>query len=140
MVHQYYKPWQLRPQDEAKIKEQIEEAKAVVAMETAEFEQGHAADREDGPAEAQVADERRRAPSSNATTEQPSNEPPGSWDTVGANANPEQVTEVPKDATATNDTSFLSPARHGQAPTAPKGHEDDSGEVVMEDKEDTVIY
>jgi hypothetical protein len=59
---------------------------------------------------------------------------------VGANTNPEQVTEVPKDTATTNDTSLPSSPRHGQTPTAPKGHEDDSGEVVMEDKEDTVIY
>ena len=112
----------------------------MIAKETAEFEQLHAADLEDSRAGVHTATEQRQAPATNSSPGQPSDEPPGSSDTVGVNINPEQVTEAPKHTATTNDTSFPSPPHHGQTSIAPKGHEDDSGEVVVEDTEDTVIY
>ena len=68
-------------------------------------------------------------------------------DTVGSNTDadqqaPEETKEPAAPSAATNETP--APAEissHGdQSASSPKPHEDDSGEVVLEDTEDTVIY
>lgn len=67
-------------------------------------------------------------------------------DTVGADANTsnvhdnhEQPNEKANDSTlTTNDVPKIS--KDDSGPSAPKGHEDDSEDVLLEDKEDTVIF
>ena len=64
---------------------------------------------------------------------------PNPTDTVGEDTNDTKGTD--QEAPSANDTDGISGANGDTAPEEhPKGHEDDGNEVVMEDKEDTVIY
>ncbi|KAE8134388.1 pinin/SDK/memA/ protein conserved region-domain-containing protein [Aspergillus pseudotamarii] len=135
----YYKPWQLRPGDEAIIREQVEEAEATVSREVAEFEARYPAHedeslkKQDGVTQ---EEDRDQAPEPEAELKE-DKDTTHEADTVVAETNHNRDSEAaPPDATATNNNNI--PINNDHADVH-RGAEDDGGEVV-EDKEDTVIY
>ncbi|CAG8182664.1 unnamed protein product [Penicillium olsonii] len=141
----YYKPWQPRPGDDSIIREQIENAEAVVAREVAEFEAKY-------PPEALAP----KMPTPESKSEQ--EEPIGKQQPDIQSDQPSAPQENPTDSESkVQAQSALDTARvesdHGpdpqndQNPAAKdrnihehhESHNDDGGEVV-EDNEDTVIY
>ncbi|PGH23757.1 hypothetical protein AJ80_02187 [Polytolypa hystricis UAMH7299] len=154
----YYKPWELRPEDEDTIHKQIEEAKTIVAKEVAEFERNNPPEAAKESLEA-VPDK----PLDTTSAAEPANtdggplEPSSSsnqemTDTVGAtdtttndNDDHEPATKTdPQPDAAVADSSTTNeipaPTKSEGEPAVSKAHEDDSGDVMLEDKEDTVIY
>ncbi|KAJ5313391.1 uncharacterized protein N7443_000275 [Penicillium atrosanguineum] len=140
----YYKPWQLRSGDEAVIQEQIEDAKATVTREVAEFEARYPPEafvRQDlepvsteEPTQRNTSEQQPESNSEQPSAPEPqveSNHQETTEDTVGAQGNTEQDVEAMTEA-PTNGAD-------GAAQEQPDGHHDDGGEVV-EDNEDTVIY
>jgi hypothetical protein len=139
----YYKPWQLRPGDEAVIQEQIEDAKAIVAREVTEFEARYppeAFEREElepvsteNPKQQDTSDQQPKL-----TAEQPSAPEPQVESKSGETTDMMDVqttTEQNPKATTDAPTNGTDAAAQAQ----PDAHHDDGGEVV-EDNEDTVIY
>ncbi|KAB8219234.1 pinin/SDK/memA/ protein conserved region-domain-containing protein [Aspergillus novoparasiticus] len=135
----YYKPWQLRPGDEAIIREQVEEAEATVAREVAEFEARYPAHEEEKTSKKQdevAQEDRDQAPEPEAELKE-NKDTTHETDAVGAETNHNRDSEAaPSDATAINNNNI--PINNDHADVH-RGAEDDGGEVV-EDKEDTVIY
>jgi hypothetical protein len=135
---QYYKPWQLRRGDEEIITRHIEEAESIVTREAAEFDARYPPE----PEEQKPADQSDREDHGRARLDQGPREANGpatdTTDTVGSEIDRDRGTEIPR----TNPTTSAND--HAQPTTAPaeasRGHDDDGGEVVEEDKEDTVIY
>ena len=136
------------------IREQIEEAEATVNRETAEFETRYppeAFDRQnlepisiskdEQPAETQESS--RQQPESTIDQPRPepntdAPEPKESTATAGIQAQQEKNAEPTPTETPANGTDA---AGHEQAePDVHRAAEDDGGEVVEEDNEDTVIY
>ncbi|KAK2794906.1 hypothetical protein FQN50_009830 [Emmonsiellopsis sp. PD_5] len=161
----YFKPWQLRPEEEDNIKHQIEECKATIEREVAEFEAKHPSQPISDPTQIQD-DAHQTGAAATAPSQEPTDKTRKSSDTVGATTNnnhhvnhenepsakpePEPPKHSPApapappptDAPATNETS-TSPNKNHDSPSTTsqsKAHEDDAGEVMLEDKEDTVIY
>ncbi|KAJ5479765.1 hypothetical protein N7530_005274 [Penicillium desertorum] len=161
----YYKPWQPRPGDDAMIKQQIEEAEATVAREVAEFEaryppeafapeqptqvetqptqaetQEQAGEKEqkvseeqqqtDGPRDQPSAPEHEADPTDSKSKETAQGAP----DTVGVHIN-DQNPDLAKTDEATANVEESAPQDQHHA-----HRDDDGGEVVEEDNEDTVIY
>lgn len=136
---QYYKPWQLRPGDEAIIREQIEDAEAIVAREVAEFEARYPAhEDESSKKQDEVTQEENRDQALEPEAElKEDKDTTHETDAVVAETNHNRDSEAaPPDATATNNNNI--PINNDHADVH-RGAEDDGGEVV-EDKEDTVIY
>ncbi|KAJ5184246.1 hypothetical protein N7492_001862 [Penicillium capsulatum] len=149
----YYKPWQWRAGDEAVIHEQIEDAEATVARETAEFEARYPPEafvREDLEPLSSLIDDQAAA----TKRHESAGEPESTLDTLETSApttNPHEVQDSaqPTEASAPP-ANEVEPAKaetvasgadtmeHEQA-DAHRAAEDDGGEVV-EDNEDTVIY
>ncbi|OJD16171.1 hypothetical protein AJ78_03660 [Emergomyces pasteurianus Ep9510] len=176
----YYKPWQLRPEEEDKIKEQIELCNKAIAMETEDFEAKNppspSPTPEQGDNQATVADETSSValPENNPLPDarEPEDIVQLKSDTVGSDTNlnnnlPEHerkpetgTTPEPKSSkhpltltasglptvSATANKPSTSPTKSDEehsstaVATHQKSAEDDSGEVMLEDKEDTVIY
>ncbi|KLJ13767.1 hypothetical protein EMPG_11308 [Blastomyces silverae] len=178
----YYKPWELRPEEEDKIEQQIEDCKAAIAREVEEFEAKNPPSPSD-PAQEQGDNQRTIADAissavlpGNNTLADAQDTVHLKSDTVGADTNsnnnnppeheqkPEPTTttesESPKQtptltapttsdhptvSDATNEPSSPTKTHNDHPSTASASHqlksaEDDSGEVMLEDKEDTVIY
>lgn len=124
---QYYKPWELLPDQEATIKSQIEEAEAIV-----EREDPNRADR----------DSLAQDPggTTNATDEDGSAELKAS-ETVGSEANPAEPSDAPLEKSTNPEVlSSEAPPEPVQVSNGGKDAGDDNGEVVVEADEDTVIY
>ncbi|KKZ67652.1 hypothetical protein EMCG_06712 [[Emmonsia] crescens] len=181
----YYKPWQLRSEEEDKIKQQIEDCKTAIAREVEDFAAKNPLSPsplapEQGDDQATVADETSSVtlPGNNTLpdAQKPKDTIQLKSDTVGAdtnsNNNPPEHEHKPEPTTTTEPESpkhsptLTAPATSGplalsattnEPPTSPtkthndhpstasashhqKSTEDDSGEVMLEDKEDTVIY
>ncbi|EER42094.1 pinin/SDK/memA domain-containing protein [Histoplasma capsulatum var. duboisii H88] len=177
----YYKPWELRPEEEDRIKKQIEDCKMAIAREVEDFEAKNAPspsrpvpERDDDQATAADEISSVALPGTYAISD--SQDTVQKFDTVGAdtdsNHNPPQhehkaeptttteteslkpplpftapaTSDPPTVSDATNETSTSLSKTHNDHPsTAGASHyqkstEDDSGEVILEDKEDTVIY
>lgn len=131
---QYYKPWELLPGDEDKIKSQVQEAEEKIEREAAEWDAENAAKNDEPP------------PTANEHSPGPKEENVG--DMVGSAVHEEQPSS-PKPsedtnmnvvvaaiaATATSDAQ----SKTNEPPEAAKDQGDDGGEVV-EGEEDTVIY
>jgi hypothetical protein len=138
---QYYKPWQFRPGDEETLREQIEEAEAIVAREVAEFEARYSAQEEETSKKQDDVNQEENHEQASPVPEAESKKPKGTShetsDTVSAETvatkNPE-ATQT--DATPSNDNNVSINNDHADVH---RGAEDDGGEVV-EDQEDTVIY
>ncbi|KAI9375626.1 pinin/SDK/memA/ protein conserved region-domain-containing protein [Aspergillus egyptiacus] len=135
----YYKPWELRPEDEEVIREQIREAEASIARETEEFE-ARITHEEKEPENNQEQD----APAEKQEQEQVS-----SKDIEGAGSTEQQADTVTQESNHDKDHSEIQPenapvtneevAGNSNQDDVHRGAEDDGGEVV-EDNEDTVIY
>ncbi|KAI9877117.1 MAG: hypothetical protein M1830_004722 [Pleopsidium flavum] len=123
----YYKPWELLPEANAKIKSQIEEAEAIVDREAAEFAEQQQREQDSGDTnDAADIDQAMELKAS---------------ETVGSEANPAEPSDAPLDKTTNNESFFTSEA--SLAPDVSENGKDivdDNGEVVLEAEEDTVIY
>jgi sRNA-binding protein len=133
----YYKPWQLRPEDEDLIRRQIEEAEATISRERAEFEARHPPQEESESKEEMEtqAGNQQEAPQPDADVQEPKDTTEESSDKANAETNqgqnieaavPETVNDVPASVNHTGSDDH-------------RAADDDGGEVV-EDNEDTVIY
>ncbi|RFU34997.1 hypothetical protein B7463_g1342, partial [Scytalidium lignicola] len=111
----YYKPWELRPEEEDRIKAQIAEAEAVIEREVEEFNLKHPKD--DVTAEGDI-NGRSKEPVGEAHEESPS--VPIVIDATNPKSSQEPLSEPPK--------------------TEKESIEENNGEVVEEAEEDTVIY
>ncbi|EAW14545.1 pinin/SDK/memA domain protein [Aspergillus clavatus NRRL 1] len=135
----YYKPWELRPEDEDVIRNQIEETEATISRERTEFEaryppgdEGEPKKEDDG-AERRESESQDQAPLPDADiTEQPKDTTQGSSDKADVETNHDGGTE-----TAPPDTTPVSVSHNDS--DVHRAPDDDGGEVV-EDNEDTVIY
>ncbi|KAJ5560923.1 hypothetical protein N7535_009120 [Penicillium sp. DV-2018c] len=152
----YYKPWQSRPGDESIIQQQIEEAKATIAREVAEFEARYPPEAFtpeqptlDEPPQ-QTKEEKTKEPEATTQSDDQQVPPPapepevnptdpdsketaeGAPDTVGVVANDQKPIPPATDET----TNVEEGATQDQTDT----HRDDDGGEVLEDTEDTVIY
>ncbi|KAJ5611146.1 hypothetical protein N7510_007865 [Penicillium lagena] len=153
----YYKPWQLRRQDEAVIQEQIQDAEATVAREIAEFdarfppettrsETSRRNSKEEvlqakGPSHSSET-EQQNGPSheksvseSEAQSNEPQNPSPEAPEIVGGDGAQDQSSASAKP----DDTPMNGSATVHDHIDVHRGADDDGGEVV-EDNEDTVIY
>ena len=119
IISQYYKPWELLPQDEDRIKTQIAEAEAIIEREIDEFYRHH-------PKE--TGAESRQEPL--AEGENTNGTPK---ETVG-----KPHFESPSVSSAPVDTTNSPAQDHVIAEKQPL--EEHNGEVVVEAEEDTVIY
>jgi len=112
----YYKPWELLPGDEDRIKKQVAEAEALIEREVQEFKQRH------------------------NIKETPADKP--SEETVGEHQ--VESSSVPAVAVAATVTDSTNPNAHAQL-SQPSSHmerdpSDENGEVLVEAEEDMVIY
>ena len=127
---QYYKPWDLLSDDEAKIKLQLEEAESTVKRETAQFKaQDSEAIQSPTQQEVEVSINLADPPSQDL-------------ETVGQVTNASGPDNPLQDHHA-NHLSTLPVERTLESSATsdlPKDHVDDGGEVVVEAEEDTVIY
>jgi len=113
----YYKPWELLPGDEDRIKTQIADVEAIIEWEVEAFKSRHPEHQEqDKPA--------------------PENTNGTSNETVGEhNVEPSSVSNV------VDSTNKPPPAQtHNVKATTEREAQDENGEVVVEAEEDTVIY
>ncbi|KGQ01047.1 hypothetical protein PAAG_12240 [Paracoccidioides lutzii Pb01] len=172
----YYKPWQLRPEEEDRIKQQIDDCKATIAKEVEEFETKNPPSPRPTPNQPDTlfaaAGETRTtvAPRNNIISDdkEPKDAVQLKSDTVGDGTNnnnnrtetePEpQICSPAATGPALSDHPLAAPATTNESSTSSttksrndnpsttsvnhhqKAHDDDSGEVMLEDKEDTVIY
>ena len=133
---QYYKPWELLPSEEERIKAQIEETEAIIEKEREQWEAENPADEQQVPPD---SDSKAEPPETKDTAN-------GQTDTVGDSTNIEGQPPGPKAEEDTNMNGTTSPGGEqkvtepveAEPAEAPKDH-DDGGEVV-EGEEDTVIY
>ncbi|KAK2748175.1 hypothetical protein FQN57_001300 [Myotisia sp. PD_48] len=137
----YYKPWHLQPQEKARIQVQIEESKAIIVSEKADFDRKHP--QPDQQDQNNVRQMSTKNISSTVT------------DTVGSTAdNKKQMEDTPRSpssanptTTVTTDTTTAATTDHSETPmnlANPANYlndslEDDSFEVVMEEIEDTLL-
>ncbi|KAI4108277.1 MAG: hypothetical protein L6R37_001150 [Teloschistes peruensis] len=127
----YYKPWQLLPSEDAKIKSQIEAVEEQIQRETAESNP-------DVAANPQPAQETPTQESKVETEREP--EPEHATATVGSESDiPQEEKTLPSGA-PTDQKADNPPPDTEPAPVEPaKDNEDDGGEMVEAD-EDMVIY
>ncbi|KAL2829153.1 hypothetical protein BDW59DRAFT_142210 [Aspergillus cavernicola] len=133
----YYKPWQIRTEDEAIIRDQIREAEAIVAREVEEFDARIGHEEEAGSEKQELPMETPdQAPtSSKDTQEAQSTDQQADMVTAETNHNKEPEEAKPESASVANNEVSASSNQEDVHRAA----EDDGGEVV-EDNEDTVIY
>ncbi|KAG4411563.1 hypothetical protein IFR04_015302 [Cadophora malorum] len=112
----YYKPWELLPRDEERIKSQIREAEATIERETSQFDLRH-------PNRPGRTEKEER---SNSTSKETVGEPQA------------ESPSVSKVADTTN--SHVQIPQSEQNETEKQAQEEHNGEVVVENDEDTVIY
>ena len=135
---QYYKPWELIPSEEERIKAQVEETEAIIEKEREQWEAENPTDEQQVPPD---SDSKTEPPETKETTN-------GQTDTVGDSTNNEEG-EPPGPKSEEEDTNMNGTASPGderktaepaeaEPAEAAKDH-DDGGEVV-EGEEDTVIY
>lgn len=148
---QYYRPWELRREDEDIIQDQIEDTEKTVAREVAEFEARYPPPQqteEENPPETKPkpqvgkeveedkpADHSAPVPEVESERKNETREPQETTheasDRVDAETNRDQSSEEDPH-TRTNHEPQPDPSE--------ADHPDDGGEVVEEDNEDTVIY
>ncbi|PWY87036.1 hypothetical protein BO94DRAFT_65569 [Aspergillus sclerotioniger CBS 115572] len=135
----YYKPWQLRAEEEDIIQDQIKDAEATVAREVAEFETEYAPHEEMnlevGKQDTQEEIQEQAAVSESDALENKSVAQASSV-TMGAETTVDGGSEEAKPETTPAHESNVS-MDHDRSDI--HRHDDDGGEVV-EDQEDTVIY
>ncbi|OJJ37623.1 hypothetical protein ASPWEDRAFT_171092 [Aspergillus wentii DTO 134E9] len=140
----YYKPWQLTHRDEDVIQDQIDEAEATVARETADFEERHPSPTEEESKEqkertqSEVVAEQDPAPLPDKEPKEPKEETANdAAGTTNAETDHDKGHEIIAGTDGTADRQDAAPVN--DQPDAHRAAEDDGGEVV-EDQEDTVIY
>lgn len=130
----YYKPWELSPGDDEKIKAQVREAEESIEREAKQWDIDNVA----------TNDEVRPSKNGEADPPETEEEDARAVDTVGAATNGEQPSS-PKisEDTNMNDTAASTESGEKELPAEPsdavKDHVD-NGEEVVEGEEDTVIY
>jgi hypothetical protein len=145
---QYYRPWQLRSEEEDKIEAQIEETEKLIAKEEAEFEERYRQTEEQAVPQTQLDeqsngnnDEPVRPDDTQADddTREDFGPVPKQSDINEANEKDDKATEEShtEPATSTANSHEHDDTSHCEAS---RGHEDDGEEVMEEDKEDMVIY
>ena len=130
-LFQYYKPWELLPGDEDRIKSQVEEADRTIARENSQHEADHSSD-VPPPLEAKKDE--------NAEVEKSVSSPS---ETVGPNTNEKETISSPqhkKDANTEGSTEPELDAKTKVQSETAKDQGDDGGEEMLEGEEDTVIY
>ena len=134
---QYYKPWDLRSEEDERIKKQIEDTERHIEKELAESSPADGVD--PGPAEVPHSPKHS----------QDSAEPPKPDDmdvTVEEKEEPELVGEATNeqeavpDPQATNDTHIEQEQPEDEKKAEEKAHDDHGGEELVEGQEDDVIY
>ena len=127
---QYYKPWELSPGDEAKIKAQIEQAQEFINEETLQFE-----------TDSTVNDEAQLSDTIDELVKSPEVKTEVS-ETVGHATNLAEPSEPATHGDTNHIPSLDSNASksHEEPVEALKENGDDGGEIVLEGEEDTVIY
>ena len=158
-VSQYYKPWQLRPDDHAIIQDQIEDAEATISREVAEFEaryppQEHSEQKDQEQKEQKEQKGQQEHKEQQEQQEQTQKANPESAPENRTEAETDAKEKETTQASHTVDTESQHEKGTKEAPIdvpqdhnasvhehsdVHRGHEDDGGEVV-EDQEDTVIY
>ena len=146
--------WQLRPGDDAVIKEQIEEAEGIVAREVAEFEARYppekfvredpdsiSVSKDEQPGEQQKSTDEPQQQQAESNFEQQTNSVPEA-DTKGPQDSSVNPTESPNHEPSSDaDKVLVTPANGDEANHEHhESHRDDDGGEVVEDNEDTVIY
>ncbi|KAL2819244.1 pinin/SDK/memA/ protein conserved region-domain-containing protein [Aspergillus granulosus] len=135
----FYKPWQLRSEDEAIIRDQVREAEETIAREVEEYEARNAqaeAEPENGPSPlTETPAHPERAPASNEDAQGTSTEQTADSGTNDTN-NAKESEETKPESPPTLNNEVLASSNQEEDH---RGAEDDGGEV-MEDNEDTVIY
>ncbi|MCJ1227621.1 hypothetical protein MMC12_004277 [Toensbergia leucococca] len=126
----YYKPWELSPGDEAKIKAQIEQAQEFINEETLQFE-----------TDSTVNDEAQLSDTIDELVKSPEVKTEVS-ETVGHATNLAEPSEPATHGDTNHIPSLDSNASksHEEPVEALKENGDDGGEIVLEGEEDTVIY
>ncbi|RMJ25673.1 pinin SDK memA [Aspergillus sp. HF37] len=131
----YYKPWELRPEDEDIIRDQVDEAETTIFRETADFEARcppeediDKSSRQEGTEEKEQ--DQRPAPDAKESQDTA----PEASDAAEAETSRDKDSGVPGTDGAPGDPNAAAPDH-----TDAHRGEDDGG-VVVEDKEDTVIY
>ncbi|RHZ73847.1 hypothetical protein CDV55_107641 [Aspergillus turcosus] len=135
----YYKPWQLRPEDEDLIRRQIEEAEATISRERAEFEARRPPQQETESKEEKdtQAGNQQEAPLPDADVQEPKDRTQEIPDKGNAETSQDQNIEAALPETApVNDV----PVSVNQTDSDDHRAADDDGGEVVEDNEDTVIY
>lgn len=116
---QYYKPWKLLPEEEARIQKQISEVQALIERELDEFDKLYP---EEPSQEAPTREEKANISTRETVGEPHTESPPISNVHVDPTNLP--VEAPPSDQTRTDSHSL----------------EEHNGEVIVEAEEDTVIY
>ncbi len=118
---QYYKPWELLPQDDDRIKRQIADAEAAIEREVQEFNALYP--KEPGPEKTSEEEQVEN------TSQETVGEPPAQSPSVPVSIPVVDPTNLPVQAPQ---------PEHGTAEQ--ESLEEHNGEVVVENEEDTVIY
>ncbi|EKG10971.1 Pinin/SDK/MemA protein [Macrophomina phaseolina MS6] len=135
----FYKPWELRPEEEDTIKAQIDDAEATIEKELADFEKQRRIEQEQEQHDKNDTQEKIEATEAQKAEDmvgsEQANEPP--------NSPPEQDNVTTSDEQV-QPTSRPDTQKNGHSPkehdSKAKEHHDDHGEEVLEAEEDTVIY
>jgi hypothetical protein len=128
--------------DEDIISKQMEETEAIIAKEIADFEERYPPEPEEEDQEPEAQPDTGNSEPAHPDTDSKEAEETtvNATDTVGSAINRDSGTEIPRTDTTTttpingNTVSANIPVEDS------RGHDYDGGEVVEEDKEDTVIY
>lgn len=145
---QYYKPWELREDEEEQIKQQIQEVDATIKAELAKHDSTSAADTEMTEVHTPVSE----ALPSSTEPETQLKKSNGNVELVGADeekpdtdkqenssmAIPTAITTATPDVTASNSDTV----KETEPPRTPdeKPHDEHGGEELVEGQEDDVIY
>lgn len=129
---QYYKPWELQPEEEDRIKAQIQQAERDIEQETEQFEGKVSSEK---PETAQKADDKLPRPEEEAAQ-------PNSVDTVGPDTDKAEEPQKEEYSNTNTDDHMegIKTETEEEPHEASKDHNDDVGEVVEGGGEDTVIY
>jgi hypothetical protein len=140
---QYYKPWELVPEEEAQIKQQIKETDEAINQELAKHEAANGADI--GMAEVHPPAFESLPSSAEPGEQTQKTNGDGETELVGANKDVDTNTQEPlPEATKTTDKkiSTSDTIAENDRPQTPdeKPHDDHGGEELVEGQEDDVIY
>ena len=149
---QYYRPWELRREDEDIILDQIEDTEKTVAREVAEFEARYPPPQqteEENPPETKPKPQVGKEVEEDKPADHSAPVPEVESERKNETREPQETTHEASDrvdAETNRDQSFEDNNQRARTNHEPQpdpseaDHPDDGGEVVEEDNEDTVIY